>query len=221
MHCSYWNQACVCAFLSSSTPHGRRHLLLLPSSFSRHVRVYTERARYADRPSNRDATRVKSTPSPRRCASERARAGVASYGRAIKSTTYASVGISRAADRLSVSVGQNGSRIFRPSPRAAIRRADDRGLSARRRFPDRFDSGSDDASETPCQSDTRRVTFSLTFSSSFFFSRLTRVSKTDNVDELVTPQSRCSFIGKPSGDELTHGDRTVTLRVRDFNGVTA
>jgi len=52
----------------------RRRLLLLlplPSSFSRYVRVYVERARYADRPSNRDTTRVKSTPSPRRCASAR------------------------------------------------------------------------------------------------------------------------------------------------------
>lgn len=65
VHCSYWNQACVCALLSSSTPWSRRRRLLLlplPSSSSRYVRVYVERARYAHRPSNRGATRVKSTP---------------------------------------------------------------------------------------------------------------------------------------------------------------
>lgn len=63
VHCSYWNQARVCAFLSSSTLWSSSSSSL-PSSSSRYVCIYIERARYAHRPSNRGATRVKSTPSP-------------------------------------------------------------------------------------------------------------------------------------------------------------
>lgn len=73
VHCSYWNQARVCAFLSSSTISSSSSPSSLPSSPSRYICVYVERARYAHRLSNRGSTRVKSTPLPSttRCASAR------------------------------------------------------------------------------------------------------------------------------------------------------
>lgn len=61
----------ACVLFSLLLRPGHRLLLPLPSSSSRYIRVYVERARYAHRPGNRDTTRVKTISSPRRCASAR------------------------------------------------------------------------------------------------------------------------------------------------------
>lgn len=94
VHCSYWNQARACVLFSLLLRPGRRRLLLpLPSSSSRYIRVYAERARYAHRPSNRGTTRVKTIPSRRAGkVRERERAPVSRlYRRAIKLATSARV----------------------------------------------------------------------------------------------------------------------------------
>lgn len=98
----------ACVLFSLLLRPGHRLLLPLPSSSSRYIRVYVERARYAHRPSNRGTTRVKTISSPRRCANARLCCVIQ---RAIKLATNASVGIHNS-NRFSALFVQNGSEDF-------------------------------------------------------------------------------------------------------------